>query len=81
MAIFKFYPRLFLSALLVVYSIYSYFFLAGVQEWWEQESLGVIFDDIAKMEYPYVEESREFIGLWICIAVLAFYLILSRRKT
>jgi hypothetical protein len=33
-----------------------------------------------KMEHLYIEESREFLGLVICLVVLAFYGILALRK-
>jgi hypothetical protein len=31
-----------------------------------------LFDDLAKMQFPYVEETREFLGLLISILVLIF---------
>jgi hypothetical protein len=42
-----------------------------------------LFDDVAKMQYPYIEEAREFLGLFICIAVLALQLFSAGklRKT
>jgi hypothetical protein len=77
---FRIYPRIVMAALLGCYLIYSFFFYRGLVEWLAQDDKSVLFDDIAKMEYPYIEESREFLGLMICIIVLVIHLILSRRQ-
>ena len=79
MAIFEFYPKKFLIGLLVVYLLYSIVFIPGVLEWLRQENKAVLFDDVAKMQYLYVEEAREFLGLLICIIVLIVYLIRARK--
>lgn len=79
MAIFEFYPRKVIIGLLIVFVIYSLMFGRGVMEWLQQDDKAMLFDDVAKMQYPYVEEAREFLGLMICIAVLLFYLTKSRR--
>jgi hypothetical protein len=80
MAIFKFYPTKFTIGLLVVYILYSFVFIPGVLEWLKQDDKSMLFDDVAKMQYPYVEEAREFLGLFICIIVLIFFVIRARRK-
>lgn len=77
MAIFEFYPKKFLIGLLVLYGIYSLVYIPGVLEWLKQDNKALLFDDIAKMQHPYIEESREFLGLIICISVLVFYLVRS----
>jgi len=79
MAIFEFYPRKFLIGLLVLFIAYSLVYIRGVLEWLRQDNKGDLFDDVAKMQHPYIEESREFLGLMICVAVLVFYLYRSRR--
>ncbi|MFZ6012410.1 MAG: transmembrane 220 family protein [Bacteroidota bacterium] len=80
MAAFRYYSKKFLLSLLVLYVAYSIVFLPGVQEWMRQENKGVLFDDVMKMEHPYIEESREFLGLMICVAVLVVQLVRSRRS-
>jgi Transmembrane family 220, helix len=80
MAIFKFYPTKFIIGLLVLYILYSIVYIPGVLEWLKQDNKALLFDDVAKMHYPYVEEAREFLGLWICIIVLIVFVIRSRRK-
>jgi hypothetical protein len=80
MAIFEFYPTKFMIGLLVLYILYSIVYLPGVSEWLRQENKAMLFDNVAKMQYPYVEEAREFLGLWICIIVDIVFLIRARRK-
>jgi Transmembrane family 220, helix len=80
MAIFKFYPMKFMIALLVLYVLYSIVYMPGVLEWLRQDDKSMLFDDVAKMQYPYVEEAREFFGLLICIIVLVIFIIRARRK-
>ena len=79
LAMFKmFFPKITLI-LLVIFVSYSLIYLDGVREWLQQDNKGALFDDVAKMEHLYIEESREFLGLWICILVLIFYYIRGRR--
>jgi hypothetical protein len=83
MAIFQYYPRKFLVAILVLYLAYGIFTLIyhpGVLEWLKSENKSDIFDDVKKMENLYIEESREFLGLMICIGVLIFYVVRAFRK-
>ena len=80
MAAFEFYLRKFLWAALIVYGLYSLYYFPGLQEWLAQDHKEQLFDNLAKMEHLYIEESREFLGLMICNVVLIVYLIRSRRK-
>lgn len=79
MAVFEFYPHKFLIGLLVLFVAYSIVYIPGVLEWLGHDNKSALFDDVAKMQHLYIEESREFLGLMICIAVLVFYLYRSRR--
>lgn len=79
MAIFEFYPRKILIGIIIVFALYSLVYWQGVMEWARQDDKSLLFDDVAKMQYPYIEEAREFLGLLICIVVLAVYVIRSRR--
>ena len=79
MAAFRYYPRIFLFILLAAFIAYSFVFFPGVKEWFAQADKSVLFDDIAKMQHPYVEESREFLGLWICVIILIIHLLLSKK--
>lgn len=80
MAAFQYYSKILIIVLLVIYAGYSLVFLNGVGTWLSQENKAALFDDVAKMEHLYIEESREFLGLWICNLVLIMYLILSRKR-
>ena len=73
----NYYPRV-LGGLLVIYLAYSFFFLSGVFEWLRSDDRSLLFDDIAKMQYPYIEQAREFLGLFLCIVVLAMHLLTWR---
>ena len=80
MAMFEYYPKKFLIGLSVLYAGYSIFYFPGVMEWLRHDNKAMLFDDVAKMEHLYIEESREFLGLMICLAVLIFHIIRSSRK-
>jgi len=79
MAIFEFYRRKFLIGILILFVLYSLVYIPGFLEWCKQDNKALLFDDLAKMQYPYIEETREFLGLLICIIVLVFYLIRARK--
>src|SRR5687768_2790860 len=70
MAIFDFYPQKFLIATVAIYALYSLLFVPGLIDWFNSGDRSALFDDVAKMEHLYIEESREFLGLIICIVVL-----------
>ena len=46
-------------------------------DWLGSDDKAMLFDEFAKMQFPYVEETREFIGLLIALASLL--LIYLRR--
>lgn len=78
LAAFRYYYPTALVVLLVAYVAYSFIFVSGMIEWLRSEDRSLIFDDLAKMQYPYIEESREFMGLLICILVLVMHLFSAR---
>ena len=80
LAAFRIYSRIALIVLIVLFAGYSIVFFDGVIEWFAQPDKSVLFDDVMKMQYPYIEESREFLGLLICLIVLIVHLVLSRRS-
>ncbi|MEO5977438.1 MAG: transmembrane 220 family protein [Chryseolinea sp.] len=79
MAAFNYYPRKFIIGLLILYAAYSTIYFKGVMEWLQQSNKAALFDDVAKMEHLYIEESREFLGLMICIAIMIFYVVRSGK--
>jgi len=62
-----------------LYLIYCGLLWSGVSQWFASDDKAMLFDDIAKMQNLYIEESREFLGLAISVTVLAFYLWLSLK--
>ncbi len=72
-----YYPKI-MIAILIIYLIYSATFFSGILVWLKQDDKAMLFDNIAKMEHPYIEESREFLGLFICISVLIMHLVRAR---
>jgi hypothetical protein len=80
MAIFEFYPKKFIIGIMVIYIGYSLVYIPGTLEWLRNYNKDMLFDDLAKMQFPYIEETREFLGLLICIIVLFFHLYRARRS-
>jgi hypothetical protein len=80
MGIFDYYNRKLLIGLAVLFSVYMIILFPGVSVWFQQDDKSVLFDDVMKMEHLYIEESREFLGLFICLVVLATYFFRSFRK-
>jgi hypothetical protein len=80
MAAFGRYYKIPMIVLAVLYIGYSIVFIPGVKEWMAQEDRSALFDDVAKMEHLYIEESREFLGLMICVAVLALEFVMMCRQ-
>ncbi len=79
LAMFGIHPLRVIIILLIVFVGYSFRYWSGVMEWMSQPDKSNLFDDVAKMNHLYIEEAREFLGLWICIAVLIFYFIRARK--
>ncbi len=79
LAAFRMYFRIPLIVLTVFLAAYAIKLLPGVGEWLSQEKPSMLFDDVAKMQYAFVEEAREFLGLAICMVVLLMHLIRSYR--
>jgi ribose/xylose/arabinose/galactoside ABC-type transport system permease subunit len=80
MAMFNSYNRKAMIVLMIVYTLLCIYYVPGVAEWLRQDDKSQLFDNIAKMEHPFIEESREFLGLLINMIVLVIYLIVSRKK-
>lgn len=81
LAMFRIYPRHVILTMIVLYVGYSLVYFRAVRQWLQSQDKFDLFDNVAKMNNLYIEESREFLGLWICIAVLIYYWIRSRRTS
>jgi hypothetical protein len=73
LAAFKVFVKPVYWVLVIAFIVYMIILWPGVREWLSQPELSVLFDDGLKMQHPYIEESREFLGLFICVAVLSVY--------
>ncbi len=62
--------KIFMITLMVGYLVYAAMLLPACITWLQSDDRSLLFDDIAKMQFPYIEETREFLGLMICIIVL-----------
>ena len=80
MAVYNRYPTGIMIIMAAGYLIMTVLYFDGFATWLTTPNRTLLFDDLAKMQYPYIEEAREFLGLLICIAVLIFYFALSKRR-
>jgi Transmembrane family 220, helix len=79
MAIFEYYIPAFMYALAVGFGVYLVILFPGMMDWYNSPDRSLLFDDIAKMQYTYIEEAREFLGLVICLMTLGFYILRARQ--
>jgi len=77
----KYYPLLTLSAIIlfVIYAIYLFFDKSGVLIWATEHQAENIAESM-KASKPWIEETREFFGLLILIAVMLINYIKSKRQ-
>lgn len=77
----KYYPFLTLSAIIlfVIYAIYLFFDKSGVLIWATEHQAENIAESM-KASKPWIEETREFFGLLILIAVMLINYIKSKRQ-
>ncbi len=75
--------RVYKTALLILaigYFAYAMMLLPSAIIWFNSEDRSLLFDDIAKMQNLYIEETREFLGLIICLIVLSINYLLKMRQ-
>lgn len=77
----KFYPKVYLvgSAVLLLYAIYLFVTKDGVWDWMTQHNAENIAETM-KAEKPWIEDTREFFGLAILIAVLMINYWYAKRN-
>lgn len=79
MAIFEYYIPALMYVLAAGYLVYLVILFPGAMDWYNSPDRSLLFDDLAKMQYYYIEEAREFLGLVICEVVLLFYVLRARK--
>jgi hypothetical protein len=80
MAVVHRYPLRLMTAMAAGFLIMTILYFDGFADWLRSPDRYLLFDDLAKMQYPYIEEAREFLGLLVCLAVLIFYFYRSKRE-
>jgi predicted membrane channel-forming protein YqfA (hemolysin III family) len=80
MAAFRYYIRWLMIVQFVCYGIYAIILIPAIRTWLDSPDRSLLFDDLAKMQFPYIEESREFLGLLICITVLVLCWVRSSKR-
>ncbi|MCF8453085.1 MAG: transmembrane 220 family protein [Pedobacter sp.] len=78
----KNYPRLTLAGiiLLFIYALYLFFDKDGVLSWLTEHKAENIAGSM-KASSPWIEETREFFGLFILISVLLVNLLASKKQS
>ncbi len=71
MAAFEFYVRWLMIVQFVSYGVYAIILIPAFWTWVGSPDRSLLFDELAKMKFSYIEESREFLGLLICMTILA----------
>jgi len=79
LAMFRMYFKIWIIVSGVLYLIYSAILFPGALEWFRSPDKALLFDDLAKMQNLYIEETREFLGLMICLGVLILHFINAKR--
>ena len=77
----KYYPRWYIAGIIVytVYGIGLFFWKNGVLDWIIKHHAANITETM-KADQPWIEETREFFGLVILIAVLLINYFYAKRK-
>jgi hypothetical protein len=77
----RFYRRWYIAGILVylAYATYKFFDKDGVEEWFTLHHAENLAETM-KATKPWIEETREFFGLFICIGALGINYFYSKRK-
>ena len=81
MAAFDYYIRWLMIVQLIGYAVYAIILIPSFWTWLSSPDRSLLFDDLAKMQFPYIEESREFLGLLICITVVIVCWVRSSKRS
>jgi hypothetical protein len=78
----KFYPKAYWIGIIVyaAYAVYKAFDENGLVDWIKKHNAENIAETM-KAQKPWIEESREFFGLLILIAVMVINLIVAKRRS
>ncbi|MCW3463070.1 transmembrane 220 family protein [Chitinophaga nivalis] len=78
----RFYRRWYVGGILVylVYAVYLFFTKDGVADWVTQHDAENIAATMQASK-PWIEDTREFFGLFICIAVLGINYVYAKKRS
>jgi len=79
LAMFQMHFKTWILATGIIYLVYALYLFPGAWEWFQSPDRSLLFDDLAKMQFPYIEETREFLGLVICLGVLLLHFFRASR--
>ena len=74
----KIYPVKTILFSIIVLAIFSCFYISGVIDWLRNGTMGELAQEM-KAKKPYIEESREFLGVMIALAALFFYYLKEKK--
>ncbi|TWF45330.1 transmembrane family 220 protein [Chitinophaga polysaccharea] len=77
----RFYPKWYIAGILVylLYATYKFFDQNGVEDWFTKHNAENLAETM-KATKPWIEETREFFGLFICIGALLMNYFYGKRK-
>lgn len=81
MAIWDRYPGQIMIAMAGGFLLLSIMYFEGFLDWLNSADRMLLFSEPAKMELPYIEPAREFMGLLICEAVLILYFYQDKKHS
>lgn len=79
LAMFRIHFKIWVAVTAGLYFLYAAILAPGAYEWFQSPDKAMLFDDLAKMQNLYIEETREFLGLVICLAVLTLHFLGAKR--
>lgn len=80
LGVFKEYNRGMLLAMMILYFGGFLYFLPAVFEWITQHNIGDLVESM-KADKPYIEKSRESLGLLICFLAIGYHYYESKIKS
>jgi hypothetical protein len=81
LAMFKMHFKYWVLLSALFFIVYGSILAGGAWQWWQSPDKSLLFDDLAKMQNIYIEETREFLGLVICLAALILQYITQVKPT
>jgi hypothetical protein len=81
LAMFKIHLKYWVLLSALIFIVYATILSGGAWQWWQSPDKSLLFDDLAKMQNIYIEETREFLGLIICLIALFLQYITRLQPT